>query len=158
MAVVNDRLDTMTGDTSTPVVERTTHIERRWVWIYAVLVMLVTAIPYFLGYASQGEGWRFSGFVFGVEDGNSYIAKMLSGAAGNWLFRTPYTTEPQRGVLAFLPYLLLGKLASHPALHEQLVALFHLFRILAGMLEILATYQFLAFFKQSAFLAEIILL
>jgi hypothetical protein len=120
--------------------------ERRWVWVYAILVMLVTTIPYLVGFARQSDTWRFTGFVFGVEDGNSYIAKMLSGAAGSWLFRTPYTTQPQHGVLAFLPYLLLGKLASPPAMHEQLVALFHLFRFLAGILEILATYQFLAFF------------
>ncbi len=131
---------------ATPITGTISRMEWRWVWIYAVLVMLVTTIPYLAGYASQTEAWRFTGFVFGVEDGNSYIAKMLSGEAGNWLFRTPYTAEPQRGVLAFLPYLLLGKLASPPGLHEQLVALFHLFRILAGVLEILATYQFLAFF------------
>jgi len=81
--------------------------------------MGVTMLPYLLGYASQGDAWRFTGFVFGVEDGNSYIAKMLSGSAGAWLFRTPYTPEAQRGVLAFLPYILLGKLASPPGLHEQ---------------------------------------
>jgi hypothetical protein len=94
----------------------------------------------------QGTNWVFTGFVFGVEDGNSYLAKMLSGAAGSWLFRTPYTASPQSGVLAFLPYLLLGKLAVQPGLHLQLVALFHLFRVGAGFLAIQATYDFLAFF------------
>jgi hypothetical protein len=113
---------------------------------FAVLVMLVTTLPYLLGYAVQGQDWRFTGFLFGVEDGNSYIAKMRSGAAGNWLFRTPYTTFRQHGVLAFLPYLLLGKLAQPPGMHVQLVALYHLFRIGAGILAILATSDFLALF------------
>ncbi len=123
--------------------------EKWWILSFATLVMAVTTIPYLLGYAMQGNAWRFTGFIFGVEDGNSYIAKMLSGSYGAWLFRTPYTTEGQRGVLAFLPYILLGKLASGPGLHEQLVALFQLFRIFTGMLDILATYYFIAFFIDS---------
>jgi hypothetical protein len=119
---------------------------RRWALAFAIAVMLVTSIPYLLGFTAQGDGWRFTGFVFAVEDGNSYIAKMLGGSAGAWLFRTPYTADPQRGVLAFLPYLLLGKLAAPTGLHEQLVAIFHIFRMAAGCLVLLATYDFLAFF------------
>lgn len=118
----------------------------RWVYLFAILVMVITTLPYLMGYAAAGEGWRFTGFVFGVEDGNSYIAKMLSGASGEWLFRTPYTAVPQRGVIAFLPYLLLGKLTAPPAQHAQLVALFHLFRFGAGILAILASYDFIALF------------
>ncbi len=120
--------------------------ERRWVLGFALAVMLVTTLPYLLGYAMEGENWRFTGFVLGVEDGNSYIAKMLSGGAGDWLFRTPYTATPQRGVMAFFPYLLLGKLSAPPAQHEQLAALYHLYRIGAGVLAMLATYDFLAIF------------
>ncbi len=120
--------------------------EKRWVIILALTVMLLTSLPYLVGYAAQGGAWRFTGFVFGVEDGNSYIAKMMSGQMGSWLFRTPYTVSAQGGVVAFLPYLLLGKLAAPPGLHEQLVALFHLFRLVSGVLAILATYDFTAFF------------
>jgi len=123
-----------------------THAERRWVMIFATIVMLITTIPYLVGYASQGQEWRFTGFIFGVEDGNSYIAKMLLGSSGSWMFRTPYTASYQRGVIAFLPYILLGKLAQGSGVHEQLVALYHLFRIGAGFLMILASYDFLALF------------
>lgn len=111
--------------------------------------MAVTTIPYLIGYASQGDEWQFTGFVFGVTDGNSYIAKMLSGANGDWLFRTPYTPYPQQGVLAFLPYLLLGKISAPPGQHLQLVSLFHIFRYSAGVLAILATYDFLSIFLKS---------
>jgi hypothetical protein len=62
------------------------------------------------------------------------------------LFRTPYTTFPQNGLFAFFPYLFLGKLAAPPARHEQLIVLFHIFRIAAGILVILATYDFLSIF------------
>ena len=120
--------------------------ERRWLFWFAVVVLLVTSIPYLLGFALQGDAQRFTGFVLGVEDGNSYIAKMLSGAAGNWLFESPYSIEPQRGMLAFLPYILLGKLTAPPGQHEQLIALFQLFRWIGGFLYIWATYDFLALF------------
>lgn len=120
--------------------------ERKWALWFAVAVAIATTLPYLIGFSRQGDDWRFTGFLFAVEDGNSYIAKMLTGAAGDWLFRTPYTPYPQRGFLAFLPYLLLGKLASPPGLHEQLTALYHLFRIAAAVLMVKATYDFLSLF------------
>ncbi len=129
--------------------EAVSRAERSWVFKVSIVVMLFTSLPYLLGYAMQGEELRFSGFIFAVEDGNSYIAKMLGGAQGSWLFRTPYTPMQQGGVLMFAPYILLGKLASSPGMHDQLVALFHLFRILSGVLFLLATYEFIAFFVHS---------
>ena len=118
----------------------------KWVISFALLVVLVTTLPYLMGFEAQGENWRFTGFVFGVEDGNSYLAKMLRGSSGDWLFRTPYTAVNQPGAFFFLPYLLLGKLAAPPGLHEQLVALYHIFRIFGVILATAATYDFLALF------------
>ena len=108
--------------------------------------MALTIVPYLVGYGSQDGVWRYTGFIIGVEDGNSYIAKMLFGATGEWIFRTPYSAVQQKGVLAFFPYLLIGKLSSQPAQHEQLVALFHWFRVLSGVLAILAGYDFISLF------------
>lgn len=126
-----------------------TRSEWRWVWIVAVVASVLLALPYITAYSAQGEEWRFSGFLFGVEDGNSYIADMRQGAEGAWLFRIPYTTEPQGGALLYLPFLLLGKLAGGAAMHEQLVALFHLARIAAGIAMFMAVYRFLAAFFES---------
>ncbi len=123
--------------------------DRKFTVIFAVTVMTATMLPYYLGFASQGSEWIFSGFILGLEDGNSYIAKMLSGAWGAWLFRTPYTVVPQEGVVAFLPYLLLGKLSSPPAQHEQLVVIYHCYRFLAGLLAITATADFIRLFVRN---------
>lgn len=120
--------------------------DRKWVLTFALFLMVITTIPYLIGFMLQGEDWRFTGFVFGVEDGNSYIAKMLKGARGDWLFTTPYTAYPQKGVLAFLPYLLLGKLTHPPAQHDQLVALFQIFRWAGLILAVFATYDFITLF------------
>jgi hypothetical protein len=120
--------------------------EERWIITFAIVVMFLITLPYLIGYARQGDSWIFTGFMFGLEDGNSYIAKMLLGASGDWLFKTPYTAYKQGGFVAFLPYLLLGKLTAPPEQHLQLVVLFHLFRVAAGMFEIIITYRFLSLF------------
>ncbi|MDF1499838.1 MAG: hypothetical protein P1P76_05145 [Anaerolineales bacterium] len=118
----------------------------RCFWLYSFVLIALTTIPYAIGFAAEGSDSVFTGFVFGVEDGNSYIAKMLLGATGDWLFRTPYSTQPQPGVLAYLPYLLIGKLAAGPELHLQLVVLYHLFRVAMIPLAIWATYRFVNHF------------
>ena len=112
--------------------------ERRWVLVFAALVALLTSLPYLVGFYAQGDEWVFTGFVFGVEDGNSYIAKMLSGAFGAWKFVSPYSAYPQTGVWIYPLYIWLGKLAAPPGLHEQLVALFHMLRLGAVFLAVLA--------------------
>jgi hypothetical protein len=129
--------------------------ELRWILVYAAILACVTTLPYFIGYMVEGEEWRFTGFVIGVEDGNSYIAKMLRGSEGSWLFRSPYSSMEQRGVIAFLPYILLGKLASGPGMHEQLVALFHLFRIFVIPLTVYATYRFISLFVKDVYWRKI---
>ncbi|MCJ7825294.1 MAG: hypothetical protein MUP44_10370 [Anaerolineales bacterium] len=122
--------------------------ERLWCLWYGVVLAGITTLPYLIGMAVEGDEWHFTGFVFGVEDGNSYIAKMLLGQIGDWLFRTPYSTEIQNGVIAFLPYLLLGKLAAPPELHIQLVVLFHIFRVLCIPFTVRVIYQFVSIYLE----------
>ena len=71
---------------------------------------------------------------------------MFSGYSGDWLFKTPYTNFPQEGLLTYLPYLILGKLTSPPAQQEQMIALFHLFRVFSGLLMVGASYAFISLF------------
>jgi len=120
---------------------------KRWVLLFTLLVLILSSIPYAVGIIKSGDDWRFTGFVFGVEDGNSYIAKMNRGSAGEWLFKSPYTSTQQKGVIAFLPYILLGKAAVFPVeKHTQLLIIFHLFRLAAGTAMVFATYDFVSVF------------
>jgi hypothetical protein len=140
-------MDTSISNRASPTNRRGRFAADRWVWGFIALVLAATSAPHLLGFATQGEAYRFTGFVFGVEDGNSYLAKMMTGSYGDWLFRSAYTAEPQNGMFIHLSYLILGKLAAPPGLHDQLAALFHLYRLAASTLVILATYDFLAFFQ-----------
>lgn len=121
---------------------------RRFVACYSLALIVALALPYLVAFAQSGREWEFSGFLIGVEDGNSYIAKMLRAAEGDWLFRSPYSTAPQNGVIAFLPYMLLGKLAAGEGMHLQLVSLFHLARLLLIAVEVLAVYRFVSLFLE----------
>jgi len=113
-----------------------------WCLAVSAILAVLTSLPFLLAFERQGADLRFTGSLLAVEDGNSYIAKMGRGSAGDWLFRSPYTAIPQTGVPAFLGYLLLGKLAAGPGAHEQQVALLHVARVLAIPLVVLATYRF----------------
>lgn len=119
---------------------------REWGWALAVsaLVMATTAVPYLVAFATAGEGWRFSGTLIGVEDGNSYIAKMAQGARGAWLFTLPYTVEAHRPVVFFPLYLLAGRVVG-PA-QTALVMAFHTMRLVGGWAMLLVSYRFLAEF------------
>ena len=128
-----------------------TREERRWCLLLSVALMALTSIPYVVGFQTQAEGWNFTGFVFGVGDGNSYIAKMLQGQTGAWLFQTPYSSQDTGGILAFLPYLVLGKLAAGEELHTQLVILFHMARLALVPVAVYAVYRFSSLFLPEPF-------
>ena len=133
--------------------------EKKWLIIFSFFLILITSLPYIFGFElAKTNNSQFSGFIFGVEDGNSYIAKMLLGQKGDWLFRTPYTAYEQKGFLAFLPYILLGKLASSPENHVQFVILFHLFRCLGIIFLIFELNYFIKLFLPSVQLQRTALL
>ena len=102
-----------------------------WPWGPALLVLALTTAPYLWAAAHANEDWTFTGFLFAVDDGLSYIAKMRLGAQGAWLFRTPYTTRPTVGLPAFTAYLALGHLLHPRAEYAAFVLLFHAFRLAA---------------------------
>lgn len=127
---------------------------REWqrVSVFAAVLMLLTLLPYLVGWLSAGSGWEYGGFVFGADDGYSYLAKMRLGARGDWLFTLRYTAEPHDGALLFFPYILLGKLAAlfvasdSPALPTALALTFHAARLVFGTALILVSYRFVAEF------------
>ena len=121
--------------------------ETRWAIVYSVVLVLITSIPYLIASFAPSPGWVFTGFLVASDDGNSYIAKMLSGAEGAWIFRSPYSTVEQTGVLAFFPYLLVGKLSNGS--HGQLVALYHLLRVASIPMLVFAIYRFGSLFIES---------
>lgn len=124
-----------------PVITR-----KEWLWTLAwtVFILIITSLPYLYGAMLSTPANQFGGFVLGVEDGNSYLAKMRLGAEGAWRFHLFYTSEPHQGAYLLLFHLLLGKLARLSGI--SLVVTYHLARLVCGFFLLLTIYYFIAFF------------
>jgi hypothetical protein len=131
---------------------------REWIWVAVVgaLIMLATSVPYIIGMVSETADMRFGGFLFGVYDINSYVAKMRYGAYDGWLLRLVYTHEAHQGGFVYTYYLALGKLAAllsggGPRLSTSiLIAAYHAARIVCGLLLLGVMYRFMAEFLDRA--------
>ncbi len=115
-----------------------------WVLGWSALLLALTSVPYLLGVYLSSPEMHFGGFVYNVEDCNSYIAKMQQGARGAWLFHIVYTSEDHAGGLFFLFHIALGRLAVLAGL--SLVVVYHLARLICGLILLFATYFFIAYF------------
>ncbi|RMF77288.1 MAG: hypothetical protein D6737_18170 [Chloroflexi bacterium] len=127
--------------------------EWRRVIIYALVLMILTSLPYLIGWLTTPDGRTFTGFVLGIDDGNSYIGKMRLGARGLWQFHLFYSPEaPQSAPLIFLPYIIPGQLAGlfssaeSESLYSTLVIIFHIMRVVFGFVMTLVIYRFIAIF------------
>lgn len=130
---------------------------RARVWVFAIAVMVLTLLPYALGWSVQTESARYSGFLVGADDGFSYMGKMRLGVEGHWDFFLFYTDDPHPAVpLTFLPYILPGQLLrlfitpDSPHVYTAMIVTFHLMRVVFGVLLILITERFLAAFIPNA--------
>jgi hypothetical protein len=127
---------------------------REWRWLVAMsaVVLVVLSIPYLVGWLSATPQAHFSGFIFGLEDMYSYLAKMRFGARDGWEFRLVYTSEPHSGGLVFLPFLALGKLTAlisgrgAAVSTSSLLLSFHVARLVCGALLLVTVYHFIAEF------------
>jgi hypothetical protein len=99
-------------------------------FLLAVFVMMII-LPYVHAYYAAGSDHIFVGFLLNPLDGNSYLAKMYQGWAGEWQFTLPYTAEKGEGSFLFLFYLFLGHLSRWAGL--SLITVFHLARVLGAV-------------------------
>lgn len=116
--------------------------EWRWAAAWSGVILLLSCIPYLIAGRLAPEGWQFAGIMVNPLDGHSYLAKMRQGYQGQWLFHLTYTPEPHQGAYIFLFYLALGHVAALAKL--PLIWMFHLARLLAGLILLLVAYNFIA--------------
>ena len=128
--------------TTSPRALRIHRTEWRWVVLWSVVALVLANVPYLIGVGLSTPENRFGGAVYGVEDVNSYFAKMRQGARGAWLFYIPYTAEEHPGTIIYIHYLLLGKVAALSGLSVELV--YNLARVVCGALLSAAVYAFLS--------------
>lgn len=111
----------------------TTLVQRRelaLVLLWAVLVMGLTCLPY-LDALSVAEGRAFGGFLWGVDEGNVYLAWIRQAAEGEWFLRNQYCLAPENPRFVNLYFQLAGRLSALTGLSGAVV--FHGLRVAGGV-------------------------
>lgn len=111
---------------------------------WSLALVSITLLPYGLGAALSTPDQRFGGLLIGLEDQYSYLAKMVQGAHGAWLFQLPYTATPHPPIFLYAFYLLLGKVSALLGLPH--VVVYHAARAVLGFITLLVIYRFIAEF------------
>ncbi|MGD9497594.1 MAG: hypothetical protein AB7Y46_14935 [Armatimonadota bacterium] len=114
---------------------------------WALAMMALTAWPYLWAIEYAPVGMQFQGFIWGVDEGNVYLAWMRQAAEGRVLLRNQYTTLPQNPHFVNVFVLGLGRLAGLTGQHPGVV--FHGARLVGGVVLLCATYLFAAFVSRS---------
>lgn len=111
-----------------------------------IVLALVTATPYVVGYVVQPHGQVFLGFFYLGDDANTYLAKMRQGWEGAWAWQNRYTTEASPSAYLFMFWILLGHLAWVTGL--PLIVVFHLARVAAALALMAAAWLCISHFIQ----------
>lgn len=122
-----------------------------WVWFIVVttIVMLFSSFPYLGAYRAETATEFFNGAVYDRLDFSGYLATMRRGAAGDWHYELPFTSEPQTGVYMRLPYIVLGHLSRW--LRISLVGAYHLARLGLSLTTCIGLYLLAAFTFENVF-------
>ncbi|MEM7117237.1 MAG: hypothetical protein AAF614_32690 [Chloroflexota bacterium] len=127
-----------------------------WFWGASLLLVVVTAVPYLLGYLTTPADTTYTHLLMNPEDAQSYFAKMQQGYAGSWVYTIPFTAEQHEASFVGGFYLFLGHLARW--LGIGLTAVWHLSRLFFATLLFLTLPPFIHHFlpdrrsQKSAFL------
>ena len=125
-----------------------TRREWRWALVVSASITALALLPYLVSWAVTPGGCHYTGLLINPIDGHSYLAKMGQGAAGAWLFKLPYIAENHRPVFVYQFYLALGHLAPDGR-PESLLLVYHLARIVFGMMLLMAVYYAASMFTPS---------
>ncbi len=112
--------------------------ELRWAALFALALMALTCLPYLAGLALKPGGSYYSGFIANPDEHNVYLSLMRQARDGSLLFRDMFTSEPQTGRVINVLWLVLGLLAR--VTHLPLPVVYHLARVAAGWLLLMAVY------------------
>ncbi len=112
----------------------------RWPAVIASLTMLLTMIPYFIGF-SFAEPRKFMWLGYNLDDSCVYLSWLRQAADGSWKALNLFTTDTQHGMLINPLFLFLGKFAA--LTHIPLIGVYHGSRVVFGAALLLAVWALL---------------
>ncbi len=104
----------------------------------AAAVMALTLLPYLAALQLAQPGDVFSGFIWGVDDGNVYLSWIRQASEGHILLANQYTTDPQNPHFFNLFLLFAGLLCRITGLAP--IYIFHSLRVLGGVFMLASFY------------------
>ncbi|PKN84337.1 MAG: hypothetical protein CVU46_14465 [Chloroflexi bacterium HGW-Chloroflexi-8] len=112
--------------------------------IFLLMIWLaILSFPFAYGYLHQNKDLIFGGFLLNPIDGNSYLAKIQQGYAGNWFFQLPYSFELNSKAILFVFYIIIGHISR--IIGVVPIIAFHIFRLLSAIFLFYSLLQFLNF-------------
>ncbi len=134
-----------TPNSSPPEYPNTKHLntdsrERRWALWVALLTMLLTLVPYLIGWMGA-QGRQFMWLGYNLDDSCVYLSWMRQAAGGSFRALNLFTTDAQSGTLLNPLFLALGWIAR--LTHLPLLAVYHLARLGFGVILIMVVWEFL---------------
>ncbi len=121
--------------------------EMALVVLWALLVVGLTALPYLWAIAHAPEGHQFQGFIWGVDEGNVYLAWTRQAAEGRLLLRNQYTALPQNPHFFNIFLQGLGRVTALARVQPAVV--FHGARLLGGLVLLTSVYLLAACLTRS---------
>jgi len=132
---------------------RISSAEWRWAWMSSIGVLLLSTIPYLVGYASQTSDWNFGGAVFDRMDYSVHLASIQTGLRGQWQYPMLHTSEPIQPAYVKTFYIFVGQIGRLLPLSPP--GLFELTRWVGGVGMLLTMYWLAAQFLWSIALRRI---
>ena len=110
--------------------------------LIAALALLLTCVPYLVGYFAAGKN-HFLWLGANVDDASAYFSWIRQGETGSLRQINRFTTDPQPGLFANPFFLLLGLIAR--VLHLSPATVYHLSRLGFGAALLSLVWKFISF-------------
>ena len=114
--------------------------ERRLVPGLMALTLLLTSLPYILGYWATPPGMRFIGTAYNIDDFCNYLSWLRQNADGYFFYHNLFTTDPQKNLEFNLFFYALGRLMYSAHLSPQ--AVWQMARVGGGVALLWLIYRF----------------
>ncbi|MCE5200638.1 hypothetical protein LLG39_16860 [bacterium] len=122
------------------MIDKVSTSERRWVFAWAVAIVVISSLPYLWGILITPKNYHFLGLTHNIDDGAVYLSWMRQAADGHFFIRNLFTSEPQAARAFNLLFLVMGGFAR--ITHLPLIWVFHIFRALLGVTLIWSIWRF----------------
>jgi len=120
--------------------------ELRLVLLLAMLIAVLSSVPYLYGLAITPPGYSFLGLTHNIDDAAVYLSWMRQAADGHFFIRNLFTNERQTVLPFNVFFLLLGNFGR--IAHIPLVWVYHICRVALGICLVAAAWKFSRLFLE----------